>query len=237
MDISIVPFLLGILLGGLVFFILGYLLRRIVAESKVKTAESKVKDILNIANKEAENKRKEAELEAKDLLFKTRSDFERETKDTRQELFKLEKRILQKEENIDRKVEVLDKKERDIQHRERGLQQKEIETDKKEKEYAALLIEERERLQSVSGLTAEEAKKLLLTRMETEVRQEASIMIKRIEDETKEVAENRARDIIGDAIQRCAADHSGDTTVSVVSLPNDGMKGRIIGREGRNIRA
>jgi ribonuclease Y len=230
-------FLFGILSGGLVFFALGYLLRRYVAEAKVKTAENKALEILDRAKKDSENKRRETELEAKDLLFKTRSEFEKETKDTRLELTKLERRLTQKEENIDRKVEILDKKERELQHRERSIQQKEGETDRKEKEYSILLIEERDKLQKVSGLTADEAKKLLLARMENEVRLEASVLIKRIEDETRETADRRARDIIGDAIQRCAADHSVETTVSVVSLPNDGMKGRIIGREGRNIRA
>ncbi len=224
-------------LVGLVFFFGGYLIRKYSAEKKIAVAEKKAQQIIEEAKKNAENRRREVDLETKDLLYRMRSEFEKETKDRRQELLNLEKRLVQKEENLDRKVEIMDKKEKDISHRENGLVAKEQLAENKAKELGVLLVEEKEKLQKISGLTAEEAKKLLLSRMEQEVRQEASVMIKKIEDEVKETSEKKAREIVGLAIQRCAADHTVESTVSVVNLPNDEMKGRIIGREGRNIRA
>jgi len=220
-----------------VCLILGYFLRKFAAEKKIKTAEAQAKEIAASAGKEAENIRREAKLEAKDLLYKTRAEFEKETKETRQRLVALEKRQLQKEENIDRKVDILEKKERDIQRREKniGFTEKSLET--KNGELRNLIEEEKQRLQRVSGLTADAAKKILLERMEHDAKLEAAAMIRRTEEEAKETADKKARKIVSLAIQRCAADHTIESTVSVVSLPSDEMKGRIIGREGRNIRA
>ncbi|MDP8261186.1 MAG: ribonuclease Y [Candidatus Kappaea frigidicola] len=221
----------------IVLLLIGYFIRKFMAEGKVRGAEQRVTQILNQADKEVEAKRKEVELEGRDLLYRIRTEFEEQTKERRQELQQLEKRLGQKEENIDRKVDILDKKERDIVALEGTVQQKEKDVHLKGVELDRLLDEEKEKLQTISRLSAEEAKNLLLKRMETDVRHEASIMIKNIEEEAKGTAEKKAKNIISLAIQRCAADHATETTVSVVSLPNDEMKGRIIGREGRNIRA
>ena len=218
-------------------FILGYFIRKYAAERKVKIAEVRARELTQVAVKEAENIRREAKLEAKDLLYKTRAEFERETKETRQRLFSLEKRLMQKEENIDRKVDILDKKERSVQGRERNISFREKQLETKNNELRHLIEEEKQRLQRVSSLTAEQAKQILLERMERETRLDGAAMIKRVEEEAKESADKKSREIISLAIQRCAADHTIESTVSVVSLPSDEMKGRIIGREGRNIRA
>ncbi len=219
------------------FFGLGYFIRKLHAKSKIKTAEDKAKKMVESAKTEADKIRHEAELQAKDVLLKLRTEFEKETKDRRQELIILEKRLIQKEENLDRKVDILDRKDKDIERREHSLSDKEKLIGAKEKDLDRLLQEEKEKLQNISGMTRDEARQLLLKKLEDEVKQEAAIMIKRTEEEAKEKADKEARKIIGLAIQRCAADHTVETTVSVVHLPSDEMKGRIIGREGRNIRA
>ncbi|MCM8778869.1 MAG: ribonuclease Y [Candidatus Omnitrophica bacterium] len=221
---------------GLAFF-LGYILRKIKAEKKVKKAEELAKHILEEAKKQAEAKSKETEIEAKELLHKLRQDFERETRERRQELQNLEKRILQREENLDKKVDLLDHKEKELNQKEQGIIQKETRLKEKETELEQLITQEKEQLQRISNLTPEQARELLLQRIEQEVRKEASLMIKKIEEEARQEAEKKAKEIISLAIQRCAAEHTVETTVSVVSLPSDEMKGRIIGREGRNIRA
>ncbi|OGW85672.1 MAG: ribonuclease Y [Omnitrophica bacterium RIFCSPLOWO2_01_FULL_45_10] len=219
------------------FFALGYFIRKYLAKRKVKRAEDGAKKMLEDAKLESEKVRREAELSSKDLLLKMRTEFENETKDRRQELIVLEKRLMQKEENLDRKVDILDRKEKDIDRRDHSLAEKEKTVISKEKHLETLVQEEKEKLQQISGMTRDEAKHLLLKRLEDEVKQEAAFMMKRVEDEAREKADKEARKIIGLAIQRCAADHTVETTVSVVNLPSDEMKGRIIGREGRNIRA
>lgn len=224
-------------IGAIFFFAFGYLIRKYHAKRKLKSAEDKAKKMLDTAKSDAEKIRHEAELQAKDILLKTRVEFEKETKDRRQELIVLEKRLIQKEENLDRKVDIIDRKEKDTERREHSLVDKEKLIHSKEKELEAMVQEEKEKLQKVSGMTKEEAKHILMRRLEDEVKQEAAIMIKKAEDEAKEKADKEARKIIGLAIQRCAAEHTVETTVSVVNLPSDEMKGRIIGREGRNIRA
>ena len=204
------------------FFGLGYLLRKLYAKKKIKAAEEKARKALEDSRIEADKIRREAEIAAKDLLLKTRSEFENESKTRRQELVALEKRLIQKEENLDRKVDLIDRKDKDIERREHSIGSREKNIETKEKELDAVLNEEKEKLQRVSGMTREEARQLLL---------------KRLEDEAREKADKEARKIIGLAIQKCAAEHTVETTVSVVNLPSDEMKGRIIGREGRNIRA
>lgn len=230
-----------LILAGLVFgvalFALGYFLRKIIAEKSLESAEQKAKKAVEDAKREAENKRREIEIEAKDLQFKIRSEFEEQTKEKRQELTNLEKRLLQKEENVERKVDVLDAKEKEIQQRETVLQNKEKEVESDKRECNKLIAEERQNLQRISGMTAQDAKKILLSRMEQEAKQEAAGMIKKIEEEAREVADKKSRDILSLAIQKCAVEHTVESTVSVVNLPSDEMKGRIIGREGRNIRA
>lgn len=228
----------GIAVGtGILLFLAGYFSRKFTAERKLRSAEQRSKEILDEAKKQQDSRRKEMELESKDLLYKLRADFDKETKERRQELNILERRLMQKEENIDRKVDVLDKKERELVDKERLISDRDKNLVNKEKELQQLINDEKERLQKISGLTADEAKRQLFLRLEDEVKREAANMIKKIEDEAKEKADKEARKIIGLAIQRCAADHTVETTVSVVNLPNDDMKGRIIGREGRNIRA
>jgi len=228
--------LIGLLYGA-ALFILGYFVRKIAAAKTVAGAEQSAKKILDEAKREADNKRREVELEAKDLRFKIRAEFEETSKDKRLELTNLEKRLIQKEENIERKAEVIDAKERELGQRESGLLNKEKDVENDKRECLKLIAEERQSLQRISGMTAQDAKKLLLSKMEEEAKQEAVVMIKKIEEEARQDADKNARDILSLAIQRCAAEHTVETTVSVVSLPNDEMKGRIIGREGRNIRA
>ena len=224
-------------LGALFFFLIGYVVRKYTARVKIKKAEERSRIIVEESKKEAESRKREAQLEAKDLLLKTRADFEKESKERRGELMQLERRLLQREENLDRRIDVLDKKEREIGSRIHQLQGKEKDIQKKNDELARLFQEEKERLQRVSGMTVDEAKRILLKRLENDVKQESAYMLKRLEEEAKEKADKEARKIIGLAIQKCATDHTVETTISVVNLPSDDMKGRIIGREGRNIRA
>ncbi|MFH0838614.1 MAG: ribonuclease Y [Candidatus Omnitrophota bacterium] len=228
---------IGLVVYGAVVFFMGYSIRKVVAKKQLEGAEEKAKAVIQEAHKLADNRKKEVELEAKDLLFKLRQDFENQTKDRRLELNNLERRLHQKEENLDRKVDILDKKERDTQQREKTVVVKETELGSRQKELENLLLEERQLLQKISGMSTEEAKKILLSRLETEIRQEASVLIKKIEDEAKETADKKAKDILSLAIQRMASERTIESTVSVVHLPSDDMKGRIIGREGRNIRA
>jgi len=216
---------------------LGYLLRRYVAERKIQDAESKAKYILEQAKKEVQDKRREVELEGKDLLYRMRQDFERQTQDRRQEISNLEKRLTQKEENIDRRLGLLEKKEKDIDLSHENLRRQEASLKAKENQLNLLVAEEKERLQKIASLSAEEAKQILLNRLNEELNAEKAVFIKRQEDEVRSISDKKAREIISLAIQRCAAEHAVESTVSVVNLPNDEMKGRVIGREGRNIRA
>ena len=225
------------ILGAFVFFLVGFILRKYTARMKVKRAEERAKSIVEEAKKEAESRRREAQLEAKDLLLKMRSDFEKDSKERRRELGKLEKRIEQREENLDRRIDVLDKKEKEVEARYHHLRGKEREIQNKDNELSRLLQEEKEKLQRVSGMTVDEAKRILLKRLENDVKQEFAYMLKKLQDEAREKADKEARKIVGLAIQKCATDHTVERTISVVNLPNDEMKGRIIGREGRNIRA
>ncbi|MFH1995767.1 MAG: ribonuclease Y [Candidatus Omnitrophota bacterium] len=224
-------------LGAIFFILTGYLLRKFHVSRKIKKAEQKSKQIVLSAKTQAEELRHKAELESKDLLLKTRTEFEKESKERRQELLTLERRLIQREENIDRKVDIIDRKEKELERKQSVLSAKERSARQKDEELDRILQEEKENLQRVSGMSREEAKQLLLRRMEDEVKQEAAIMIKRVSDEAREKADKEARKIIGLAIQKCAAEHTVESTVSVVHLPSDEMKGRIIGREGRNIRA
>jgi ribonuclease Y len=238
MDKEITIIYIGLaVLGSAAFFIAGYILRKYHAKKKLKSAEEMAKKALENAKVESDRVKRTAELEAKDLLLKMRAEFENETKERRQELMALERRLSQREEGLDRKVDILDRKEKDVEKRLHYLGDKEKTCRAKEKELDILLVEEKEKLQKVSGMTKDEARAVLLKRLEDDVKLEAANMIRKAEEEAKEKADKEARKIIGLAIQRCAAEHTVETTVSVVHLPNDEMKGRIIGREGRNIRA
>jgi ribonuclease Y len=218
--------LAGTLVGGLI----GFFVRRTFAERKIISAESEAKRIIEDGIKTAETKKKEFLLEAKDEVHKMRNEADRENKERRAELQKTEKRLLKKEELLDNKNELFEK-------REEKLNRKYKEIELREKEIDESLERERLELERISGMTSEEAKDMLLLGIRKDVEHDAAIMIKEIEKESKETADKKARELITYAIQRCSADHVAETTVSVVDLPNDEMKGRIIGREGRNIRA
>ncbi|MBN1493495.1 MAG: ribonuclease Y [Candidatus Omnitrophica bacterium] len=215
---------------------IGYVVRKMRAEGKVKSAEALVTKMISDANSDIERKQKEAKLEARDELYRIRLEFDNETKERRQELLNIEKRLTLKEENLERKVDVLDKKERETLKKESECETQKKVADDKVKEYAALIEKERDELQKISRLSVEDAKRMFFKKIEDEVKYEASVIIKKTEDELRENSERMAREILSTAIQKCAVDHTQESTVSVVSLPSDEMKGRIIGREGRNIR-
>jgi len=215
----------------------GYFFRKYIAEKKIQVAETQAQHILEQAKKEAQDRRREVELEAKDLLYRMRQDFERETKDRRLEITSLERRLAQKEENIDRRLDLLEKKEKEIEFKYDTVKKQEESLKTKENQLHVLIAEEKERLQKISSLSAEEAKQILLNRLNEELNNEKAVFIRRQEEELRGIADKKAKEILSLAIQRCAAEHTVESTVSVVTLPNDEMKGRVIGREGRNIRA
>ena len=207
----------------------GYFVRKNISEAKIGEADSLAKNIIDQANKDAETMKKEKLLEAKEEIHKFRSDAEKENRERRSELQKYERRVIQKEESLDRKQQSIESKESNLNQKLRAV-------DEKQKEVEAIKVKQLEKLEDISGITSEKAKDIILSNAEKEVRHEMSIMIKEIETQAQEDAEKKSREIIGYAIQKCAADHVAETTVTVVNLPNDEMKGRIIGREGRNIR-
>lgn len=225
--------LLGLVAGGGV----GFLVRQYWVEKRMEDLKEQARNILGEARKEAETIKKEAILQAKDSLFQMKADFERESKESRKELQNIEKRLLQKEENLDKKSETIDKRDVNLNKREKVVQQQEKELEDRGRELELLIEEERKKLESLSGMSAQEAKEILIRSIEDEARHEAALMIKRIETEAREAADRKAKNIIALAIQRYAGDYVAEKTVSVVNLPNEEMKGRIIGREGRNIRA
>ncbi|MFQ5680518.1 MAG: ribonuclease Y [Candidatus Omnitrophota bacterium] len=234
-DISMAVFTL--VFCATVFTFLGIALCRIITNKKIQAAKLTAKQIIELSEKDAQNRKREMQLEAKDTLYKLRQNFERENKDKRRELMALEKRLEQKEANIDRRLDLLDNKEKDIDSRLADARGYEQLLKSKDCELSALLTEEKNRLQKLSSLSRQEARSLLLKRVEQELVEERAVLLKKMEDDVKQNAEKKARDIITLAVQRCVMDHTVDSMVSVVSLPSDEMKGRIIGREGRNIRA
>ncbi|MBM4286988.1 MAG: ribonuclease Y [Deltaproteobacteria bacterium] len=228
---------LAVGLSGGLGVLAGFYLRRMIIESRIDSVENLAKKILDEARKDAEAIKKETALQAKDQLFQMKVEFDKESKERRLELNILEKRLLQKEEHLEKKISILDIKESEL-----GNRQKQIETFEKEiKEQATyyhnLVQEQRLQLERLAGISSEEARNLLLKNMEREVRTDAARLVKRIETEAREFADKKAKEIIGLAIKRYASEYVAEQTVSVVNLPNEEMKGRIIGREGRNIRA
>ena len=223
--IGVIAFVVALVIGIPV----GVLYRKKVAEKEIISAEEEAKRIINEAIKSAETKKKEALLEAKEEILKNRSEYEKEEKSRRADLQRQENRLQQKEENLDRKTEALEK-------REESLAQKHAAIDKENEEIKVIKRSQTEMLERISGFTAEEAKAYLIAQVEAEVTHETALKIKEVESRMKEECEARAREVVAQAIQRCAADQVAEMTVSVVPLPNDEMKGRIIGREGRNIR-
>ena len=219
----------ALVVGLGVGFPFGIHYRKKVSEKEISSAEEEGKRIINEAIKSAETKKKEALLEAKEEILKNRSEYEKEEKSRRADLQRQENRLQQKEENLDRKTEALEK-------REESLAQKHAAIDKENEEIKVIKRSQTEMLERISGFTAEEAKAYLISQVESEVTHETALKIKEVESRMKEECEARAREVVAQAIQRCAADSVAELTVSVVPLPNDEMKGRIIGREGRNIR-
>lgn len=214
----------------LVGMTVGYLLRRSIAERKILSAEERAAQIVDQAKREAEASMKEAIIEAKEEAHKLRSEAEKDIRERRNEVQRLERRLLQKEEALDRKAETLEKRGETLAAKERHVEELKEQV---EQLYRAQEAE----MERISGMTREEARHLILSNVEAECRHEAAILMKDIEQQARQEADKKAKEIICTAIQRCAADHVAETTVSVVALPNDEMKGRIIGREGRNIRA
>mgnify|MGYP005847276817 FL=1 len=220
-------------LGG----IAGFLLRKRFSEARIVSAKEAARHIIEEAEKEADILKKEALLQAKEKFYQEKAEFEKETVEKRQEIQNLEKRILQKESHLDKKVELIEMKENEILRKEKALNQQEKNIGEQEKKVVALLEKQRAQLESIAKMSSEEAKRLLMEAMENEAKHESAKRIKRIEEEAREQADKKAKEIISLAIQRYAGEYVAEKTVSVVNLPNEEMKGRIIGREGRNIRA
>lgn len=209
---------------------MGFNYRKRIAEAKIGVAEERAERIVEDAKKDAEAKKKEILLEAKEESIKVKNEMEKEVRDRRNEQQRTERRLIQKEETLDRKADAYEKKEEQLNKRLEELE-------KQKEEINALHEEQIKELERISGFTREEAKNYILATVENDVKHEATLMIKEIESKAKLEADRRSREIVANAIQKCAVDHVAETTVSVVQLPNDEMKGRIIGREGRNIRA
>ncbi len=221
------------LLGGVV----GFLLRKRFDDARIGSAKEVAKRLIEEAEKRVEILKKEALLQAKDKFYQEKAEFEKETMEKRQELQNIEKRILQRESHLDKKIELLDGKEAEITRRDKALVQQERSIAEQEKKVTALLEKQRAQLENIAKMSSAEAKQLLMETMENEAKHEAAKQIRKIEEEAREMADKKSKEIISLAIQRYAGEYVAEKTVSVVNLPNEEMKGRIIGREGRNIRA
>ena len=227
--LKIVLIVLGVLALCALAFAAGVIYRKRVGEREIGSAEEEATRIINEAIRGGENRKKELLLEAKDEIHKSRTEYEKEVKERRAELTKQERRLEQKESTLDKKAEAFERKEEELNRRLADAANQRTQAEEYRQQQLA-------KLEEISGLTQDQAKQVLLDSVEADVRHDAAMKIKDIEQQTKDEADDKAREIIATAIQRCAADHSAETTVSVVPLPNDEMKGRIIGREGRNIR-
>jgi ribonucrease Y len=219
-----------VLISSALAAFVGYYVRKYIAEAKIASAEEAAKNIINDSIKEADAKKRELILEAKEEVHKLRTESDNEIKERRQEQQRIDKRLIQKEETLDRKLE-------NIERKDEFIQAKEAEIKMLEQKVQGLYHQQLSELERLSGLSSGEARELLLQNVEKEIRHETAQLIKDVENQAKAESEKRAREVVSQAIQRCAADHVAESTVSVVNLPNDEMKGRIIGREGRNIRA
>ncbi len=223
----IIAYILPSLVVGLV---LGFIIRLLIGRMSVKSAEQKAKELLVSAEKDIEHKRKEAMIEAKDRLLQEKNEFEKETRERRLELQKIETRLLTKEENIERKLNEVEQRTKTLTERERVVE-------KKDSELSDIILKQRTELEKISGLSSAEAKEMLVQSIEKQARADASKLVNKIETEAKQIAEKKAQNVITSAIQRTATEVTAEIAVSTVALPTDEMKGRIIGREGRNIRA
>lgn len=229
---AIISILLGLIVGAVV----GYFVRKSIAEAKIAGATNAAAQILEDARRDAEATKKEVLLEAKDEIHKLRTEAEQEVRERRNELQKQENRLLQKEENLDRKDESLEKREIMLEKKEDSLNERQQHIEEMESKVEEIVRKQQTELERISSLTRDDAKQIILEKVENELNHDIAVMIKESENRAKEESDKKAKDILSLAIQRCAADHVAETTVSVVNLPNDEMKGRIIGREGRNIR-
>ncbi|MFC4735670.1 ribonuclease Y [Bacillus daqingensis] len=229
--------ILILLFTAVTVFFVGYFVRKSIAEAKISSAEMLAKQTIDDAKREAEASRKEAVLEAKDEAHKIRLEAEQELRDRRNDVQKQENRLVQKEEVLDRRSESVDKKEQSLEVREQQLSERQQEVDDMNSKVEELVNRQQQELERISGFTKDEARDIIMETMENELTHEKAVLVKDYMTRAKEEADKNAREILSLAVQRCAADHVAETTVSVVNLPNDEMKGRIIGREGRNIRA
>ena len=230
MSVPLWIFIVVVLAVAVLCFVLGIVYRKKVGEREIESAEEEAKRIINESIKSAESKKREALVEAREEIHKNRTEYEREVKERRSELQKQEHRLQQKEENLDKKIENIDRKNE-------LLSDKLAAVKKQEEEVEKVKAGQLEMLEKISGFSAEEAKNYLVDMVRQDATHEMAVKLKEVEQQYRDEAEERAREIISTAIQRCAADHASEITVSVVALPNDEMKGRIIGREGRNIRS
>ena len=224
--IMVVSILISLAIG----IVIGTILRKKIAESKIQGAEEEAKRLVDLAKVEAENLKREEIFKAKEEIIKDKEELDKEIKERRGEVQKQEARIIQKEENLERRSDNFEKKEKELEREYQVLEER-------KKDVEAVLEDQMKKLQEIAGLTEEEAKKYLLSEIDKQITAEKAVLIRDLEQKAKEQASKNAKEIIGYAIQKCAADHTSETTVSIVSLPNDEIKGRIIGREGRNIKA
>ena len=224
--VIVATFLISIAIG----IFLGFTLRKRIAESKIQGAEQEAKRLVDLAKVEAENIKKEEIIKAKEEIMKDRDELDKEIKERRSEVQKQESRMIQKEENLDRRSDNLEQKEK-------GLEKEYESLELQKKEVNELIEKQSQELQKIAGLSEKDAKKYLLDQLEKEISTEKAKLIRDLNQKAKEEANKNAKEIISYAVQKCAADHTSETTVSIVNLPSDDMKGRIIGREGRNIKA
>lgn len=237
MDIPLYMLILIILVVSAVAAVVGYLVRKSIAEAKIISAEHAANQIVEDAKRDAEANRKEVILEAKDEVHTLRTEAEREVRERRNEIQKQEHRLVQKEEILDRKSETFDKKEESLEKREESLTKKQRQIEEMNSKVDELIAKQQHELERISGMSREEARLSVRAEVEEEIAHETALLAKERLAQAKEEADKKAKEILSLAVQRCSADHVAETTVSVVNLPNDEMKGRIIGREGRNIRA
>jgi len=215
----------------------GWGLREILVKNKTRRLQEQADKVLREARMKADETIRKADLDGKELLYKLRVDFEKQNSSKREELFQLEKRLIQREENLEKRLDFIEAKEQELKRRDDAVKALSQDLGRKSEELNRLIEEEKEKLKKISSLTPQEARELLLRRYAEELRTEKAKMIREMEEEVKEDVDKKAREIVAQAIQRCAVEHTTETTVSVVPLPNDEIKGRIIGREGRNIRS
>ena len=233
---SPVTFVIGLLVALIIGAAVGYFYRKGIMEKKIGQTEEFAKNLLEEATRKAEDKKKEAVLEAKEEIIRLKSELDKEVRDRRNEVSRQERRINQREENVDKREETVDKRIANVEAREAALDVKYQDAEKLNADAQEMFDRQKDELERISNMTMEEAKQVLISRIQKDAYHDAAVMVREIEQHAKEEGEKKARNIISLAIQKCAADHVAETTVSVVALPNDDMKGRIIGREGRNIR-